>query len=492
MKRKARGERGELRLAVVVEPGASDAAVAISAVNVQNRRMILHDTLTNERRELKPAGDTVRMYVCGVTPYSQSHVGHALKAVVFDALRRYLEWRGQPVRHIENFTDIDDKIIARSHELGIPMDELSEQNIQDYLGQLERLNVLPAHEYPRVTRMVPEIIEMVQGLIDKGHAYAAGGDVYYRVRSKPDYGKLSKRDIDELKSGARIDPGELKEDPLDFALWKGAKPGEPAWDSPWGPGRPGWHIECSVMALHTLGEQIDIHGGGADLIFPHHENEIAQTEGYTGKPFASFWIHCALLQMGSEKMSKSLGNIVGIGEALDQYGSDGFRMFVLSSHYRSPATFGAEAMEGARTGAERLREAAFVETHAVPEAKPVDVGDAKDRFITAMEEDLNTPRALAVLFELARDVNRGRAEGLSVAEAQATLRELAGVLGFTLQRAPAHVSGAEPFIELLLELRADLRSAKQYSLADRVRDRLGELGIEVKDSPEGSTWQAKG
>ncbi len=456
--------------------------------------MILHDTLTNERRELKPLGGDVRMYVCGVTPYSQSHVGHALKAIVFDALRRYLEWRGYTVKHVENFTDIDDKLIARSQDLGLEMSELAEQNIQDYLEQLRRMNVLPATEYPRVTEMVPQIITIVQGLIDKGHAYASGGDVYYRVRSFDGYGKLSKRDVDELKSGARIDPTELKDDPLDFALWKGAKPGEPSWESPWGQGRPGWHIECTAMSHETLGEQIDIHGGGADLIFPHHENEIAQTEGFTGKPFAQFWVHCALLQMGGEKMSKSVGNIVGIGEALDLYGADAFRMFVLNSHYRSPATFSDEALQAARTGSERLRDAAFAQAKAAASgaAATIDLDGAKQRFIAAMEEDLNTPRATAVLYELSRDINRESATGADVTGAQALLRELAGVLGFTLEAAPVHAGEAGPFIDLLLELRVQLRAAKQWEMADLVRNRLTELNVEVQDGPEGSTWTMKG
>ena len=459
--------------------------------SVQNQCMILHDTLTNEHRELKPLDGTVRMYVCGVTPYSQSHVGHALKSIVFDVLRRYLEWSGQPVRHVENFTDIDDKLIARAEELGVSSDDLAEQNIEDYLGQLRRLNVLPAHEYPRVTQMVPEVVRVVEGLIERGHAYEAGGDVYYRVRSKPDYGKLSKRDIEDLQSGARIDPGELKDDPLDFALWKAAKPGEPSWESPWGHGRPGWHIECSAMALHTLGEQIDIHGGGADLIFPHHENEIAQSEGYTGKPLAQFWIHNALLRMGTDKMSKSLGNIVSIGDALDEHGADAFRMLVLTSHYRSPVTYSDESMESAKAGAERLRDAAFAEPGPGSSGEAMDSQAARERFREAMDDDLNTPRALAVLFELARDINRGRTEGAATAEAQGTLRELADVLGLTLQKAPSKVTEAAPFIDLLLELRQELRQAKQYQLADRVRDRLGELGIEVKDGPHGSTWDVK-
>jgi cysteinyl-tRNA synthetase len=452
--------------------------------------MQIHDTLTDNKSDFKPLGDEVLLYVCGITPYSQSHVGHSLKAIVFDALRRYLQWRGYKVRHIENFTDIDDKLIAKAQDLGIEMSALAQENIEDYLAQLKRMNVLPATEYPRVTETLPEIIAMVQGLIDNGHAYPSGGDVYYRVRSFADYGKLSKRDVDELKSGARIDPSELKDDPLDFAVWKGAKPGEPAWESPWGPGRPGWHIECSAMSHRSLAEQIDIHGGGADLIFPHHENEIAQTEGYTGKKFAQFWMHCALLQMGGEKMSKSVGNIVSINEPIDRYGADAFRMLVLSSHYRSPVTYTDEAMEGSKSGADRLRAAAFIEPAAGPSAEGVNPGDTTDRFITAMEDDLNTPRAIAALFDLARAINRGAAEGQSVSAAQAVLRELAGILGFMLE---AHTSGSAdvaPFIDLLVELRTELRAAKQFALADMVRDRLAAEGVELQDGPAGTKWVA--
>jgi cysteinyl-tRNA synthetase len=451
--------------------------------------MQIHDTLTNSKSEFTPLGDEVRMYVCGVTPYSQSHVGHALKAIVFDALRRYLEWRGYRVRHIENFTDIDDKLIAKAQDLSVDMAVLAAANIEDYLAQLKRMNVLPATEYPRVTDTIPEITAMVQGLIDKGHAYESEGDVYYRVRTFAGYGKLSKRDVDELKSGARIDPSERKEDPLDFALWKTAKPGEPSWPSPWGLGRPGWHIECSAMALHALGEQIDIHGGGADLIFPHHENEIAQSEGYTGKPFARFWMHCALLQMGGEKMSKSLGNIVSIAEPLERYGADAFRMLALSSHYRSPVTYTDEAMEGAKQGAERLRAAAFAESSGSnPSADGLEPGDTQERFIAAMEDDLNTPRAIAALFDLVRAINRAAAEGKSVAKAQGSLRELAGVLGFSLKATATGSAEAAPFIDLLVELRTDLRKAKQFELADRLRARLGELGVELQDGPEGTKW----
>ncbi|MGE0599641.1 MAG: cysteine--tRNA ligase [Dehalococcoidia bacterium] len=455
--------------------------------------MQLQDTLTNSRRELLPAladDGVVRLYVCGVTPYSESHVGHALHAIVFDVLRRYLDWRQIPVRHVQNFTDIDDKLIERSNRLGVPMLELAEQNIEDYHRQLRAMNVLPAHFYPRVTEVVPQIIEFINGLIEKGFAYESGGDVYYRVRKFAAYGALSKRDIDDLLSGARIDPTELKADPLDFALWKKAKPGEPSWESPWGQGRPGWHIECSAMALNALGEQIDIHGGGADLIFPHHTNEIAQTEAYTGKPpFARIWMHNALLQLSGDKMSKSLGNLVTISEALEQYGGDALRMFVISSHYGSPSSYTDEAMEAARSGVERLRNAAFRASGEGGEV--LDASAARERFIEAMEDDLNTPQALAALFDLTRDINRATDAGGDTNAARATLRELADVLGFTLEAASGATQQAAPFINLLVSLRTELRAAKQWQLADRVRDGLLELGVEVKDGPDGTVWQAR-
>ncbi len=455
--------------------------------------MQLTDTLTNSRRELLPAiaaDGVVRLYVCGVTPYAESHVGHALHAIVFDVLRRYLDWRGIPVRHVQNFTDIDDKLIDRALRLGIPMSELAEQNIKDYLGQLKAMNVQPAHVYPRVTETVPQIIRFIEGLIAKGFAYASGGDVYYRVRKFDRYGELSKRDVDDLLSGARIDPTELKDDPLDFALWKGAKPGEPSWESPWGPGRPGWHIECSAMALESLGEKIDIHGGGADLIFPHHTNEIAQTEAYTGQPpFARIWMHNALLQLGSEKMSKSIGNLVTIKDALEQFGPDALRLFVITSHYRSPASYSEEALEAARAGAERLRNAAFVTGgEGTPEIEP---DRHRERFIEAMEDDLNTPRALAVLFELARDINRAATAGQDISGGQALFRELCGVLGLTLQSPAREAQEAAPFIDLLVTLRTELRAAKQWAIADQVRDGLTALGVEIKDGPEGTTWSLR-
>ena len=479
--------------------------------------MKLTDTLSNEKKELVPLAEdgVVRMYVCGVTPYSESHVGHALKAIVFDVLRRYLDWREIPVRHIENFTDIDDKLIDRSQRLGVTMAELAEQNIATYLRQMEAMNVLPAHAYPRVTETVPLIIEFIGALIEKGFAYPSGGDVYYRVRKYADYGKLSKRDVDDLLSGSRVDPTELKEDPLDFALWKAAKPGEPSWESPWGPGRPGWHIECSAMALQQLGEQIDIHGGGADLIFPHHTNEIAQTEAFTGQqPFARIWMHNALLQLGDEKMSKSVGNLVTIQEALDTYGPDALRLFVINSHYRSPVTYTDDGLVAAKAGADRLRTAAFASQPPQMFTPPVDPVPTVDRFIAAMEDDLNTPQALAALFDLSREINRARDRGRDIFEAQEALQELAGVLGLTLEAAdkapidrapfialiveirghsglPAEAPDARDAIETLIEMRREYRANKQWDLADRVRNGLTALGIELKDGPEGTEWVAK-
>jgi cysteinyl-tRNA synthetase len=452
----------------------------------------LRDTLSDAPVELPPPPYEVKMYVCGITPYSGSHIGHAVPAIVFDALVRYLQYRGYGVRHVTNFTDIDDKLIDRAAQLNTTVKALADEYSEKYLASLKKMNVRPATAYPRATEEIPRIIEITQGLIDKGFAYPSGGDVYYRVRQKADYGKLSHRRIDDLKSGARIDPTELKDDPLDFALWKAAKPGEPAWDSPWGPGRPGWHIECSAMAYGHLGEQIDIHGGGADLIFPHHENEIAQTEGFTGKdPFARIWMHNALLQMGSEKMSKSTGNIVDLDTVLDRWGADAVRLFILSSHYRSPLTYTEEALDAAKAGAERLREAAFTTGGT---GEPVDPGDARQRFERAMDDDLGTPQAVALLFELARAINRGRDEGRDITAVQALFRELAGVLGFVLEAGlPGRTDSREaaPFIDLLVAVRSELRAAKQWALADRVRDGLAELGIELKDGPQGTTWSAR-
>ena len=452
--------------------------------------MKLYNTLSGQVEEFVPAeANVVKMYVCGVTPYSATHVGHALSYVVFDTLRRYLEHKGYEVRHIQNFTDIDDKIIQRAQESGVSEDELVEEFIGDYFHTMDALNIQRASEYPRATREIPRIIDAISGLIDRGHAYPAAGDVYFRVTSKDDYGKLSHRTLDTMIAGARIQVDENKEHPMDFVLWKGAKSGEPSWDSPWGPGRPGWHIECTAMSLEYLGEQLDIHGGGQDLVFPHHENEIAQSECYTGaKPFSRYWMHNGLLQLGSDKMSKSLGNLVSVVDALERYSPDAMRLYFLSSHYRTPLAYSDEGAAAVERSLERVRRALVPGNGSGPE---VDVQTHRARFAAAMDDDLNTPQAVAALFDLARDINRGRDAGQSIGSGQAALRELGGVLGLTFEDRPSAEAdlAAAPFIDLLVSVRTELRAARQFALADQIRDGLAEQGVTLEDGPQGTQWQ---
>ena len=454
--------------------------------------MKVTNTLSGKKEEFIPLAEgEVKMYVCGITPQSEAHIGHAMSYINFDVIRRFLEFRGYKVRHVQNITDIEDKIINKAAVLGISTNELAEKNIASFIGDMDSLNILRPHVYPRATGEIPEIIEMVKGLVDKGLAYPANGSVYFRVTRVPDYGKLAHRTLDQMMAGARIEPGEEKEHPMDFVLWKAAKPGEPSWESPWGPGRPGWHIECSAMSLHYLGAQIDIHGGGQDLIFPHHENEIAQSEGYTGeKPFVKYWLHNGLLRLGEEKMSKSIGNIVSIKEILSKYSADALRLFILSSHYRSPLTFTTEALDSAEKGAERLREAMKAKEGG-QSVTDVDLSDFRNRFIEAMEDDFNAPQAVAVLFDLVRDLNRLRDEGYDASASQSLLKELGGILGLTFAGRETDIGGAEPFIKLLIETRRELRAAKQYQLADSIRRRLEEAGIILEDTAGGTTWKAK-
>ena len=449
--------------------------------------MRLYDTLTGRVRDFESPNGQVGMYVCGITPYSSSHIGHAMSAVAFDVVRRFLEYRGYEVRHVQNFTDIDDKMIDAARQRNIPVSELASANIREYIDAMSALNVVPAHEYPRATQEIDKIVEIIGSLIDNGYAYAIEGDVYFRVRRFDDYGKLSHRSVDDLQAGARVEIDERKEDVLDFALWKSQKPGEPAWDSPWGKGRPGWHIECSAMSIKYLGETIDIHGGGEDLVFPHHENELAQSESFTHEsPFARFWLHNGMLRLGSEKMSKSLGNIISLPEALDLYDPGALRLFFLSSHYRSPLFYSEETVRGQERAIQRLRQAVKVESSGT--STPVDPAKFEERFDEAMGDDLNTPRALAALFDLAREINRGRARGADLKPAQAALAELSGVLGLTLEE-PSSNAEAEPFIQMLIDVRVELRSARQFQLADKIRDQLTELGVTIEDGPSGANWR---
>ena len=454
--------------------------------------MRLHNTLTRRVDELGPREPgRVGLYVCGPTVQGPPHFGHARAAIVPDVLRRYLEWRGVEVFHVRNVTDIDDKIIARAAEENTTPAALAEKYTRVWDHEIGRLNVLPPHVMPRATGHIIEMIELVRSLIERGSAYESGGDVYFAVRTFEEYGKLSGRRPDELRAGARIATDERKRDPLDFALWKSAKPGEPSWPSPWGPGRPGWHIECSAMSTRYLDADFDIHAGGVDLVFPHHENEVAQWEAGTRTPFARVWLHNGLLTFGSEKMSKSLGNIISLAEAIDRYGSDTLRMFYLRVDYRSPAEFSEERLTEAATAMERLT--AFLRVADDIEADPdTDVGDeARVAFVKAMDDDLSTPRALAVIFDLVSEGNRALEQGShhQAAGLRDTVRELATVLGYELD---ARVGGQAELIEGLvwevLSLRAEARDRRDFATADRIRERLTALGVIVEDTPDGARW----
>jgi cysteinyl-tRNA synthetase len=420
-------------------------------------------------------------------------------ALVFDIIRRYLIYRGYEVNYVMNFTDVDDKIIDRANRLGVDPFELAEKYIEEFKHNLRDLNILPASEHPRATNEIDTIIKMVSKLIEKGSAYEVDGDVYFRVETAKDYGKLSGRKLEEMNAGSRIRVDERKENPMDFAVWKKAKPGELAWDSPWGPGRPGWHIECSAMNLSHLGEQIDIHGGGNDLIFPHHENEIAQTEAITGKPFARYWMHNGMLQLKGEKMSKSTGNLVPISEFLNEYSGDVLRLLVLSSYYRSPLTFNSEVIEANQRALERLLSALRPAQPGAAGASKAVLGVLAEQleatqqgFVESMDEDFNFAGALGHIFDLVRAINQARAEQATdeqLAPAQTGFKLLTDVLGLELKTPELTTTGADAFIDLILALRKELRQKKLYELSDHVRDELMKLGVIIEDTPQGSTWR---
>lgn len=461
----------------------------------------IYNTLSRQKEPfdtLQPG--KVSMYVCGPTVYSKAHIGHAMSALVFDIIRRYLEYRGYQVRHVMNYTDVDDKIIRRAKQEGIDPFVLSERYVAEFQRYLEALNILPASVYPRATEEIEAIIRIIQDMVAGGRAYVVDGDVYFRVIRFEEYGKLSGRRVEDMLAGTRIEVDERKENSMDFALWKAAKPGEPAWDSPWGPGRPGWHIECSAMNLRHLGEQIDIHGGGNDLIFPHHENEIAQTESLTGKPFARFWVHNGMMQLAGEKMSKSLGNLVTIEEFLSDHEAELLRMMVLNSSYRSPLTYSEEVVTQAERALERLRSALRPAMPAASSSLDIEqsladrVEATRRGFLEAMDDDFNTAGAIGHLFDLVRAINQARDAGVS-AEALETgqnlLRELTSVFGLRLEPPQTAGGQAAPFIDLLVEIRRELRRQKLWELSDKVRDRVAELGVLMEDTKEGTLWRWK-
>ncbi|MGE4556303.1 MAG: cysteine--tRNA ligase [Desulfovibrionaceae bacterium] len=482
--------------------------------------MRLYNTLTHAKETFVPVQPgKVGLYVCGITAYDLCHVGHARSNVVFDVLARYLRSQGFELTFVRNFTDVDDKIIKRANELGQAPMEVAERNIQEFYTDMDRLGVMRPDVEPRCTAHIPEMIELTKTLVDKGHAYATeNGDVYFKVRSFEGYGKLSGRDIEDLKAGARIAPGEHKKDPLDFALWKGAKPGEPSWDSPWGPGRPGWHLECSAMSGKYLPQPFDIHGGGQDLIFPHHENEIAQSEAATGSELAKFWVHNGFVQINSEKMSKSLGNFFTIRDILKSFLPETLRYFLLSMHYRSPLDFSFDSMEEAEKAQRRIYFALSQTQEELARSKrskgplPEELGQeleaAEQGFRAAMEDDLNTAAAMGQIFTLTRLAGRimeNKTWRKTQAAADLLARLQKDILGFgavlgLFQQDPAQFlldlramrsqrKGLNPAeIESLVEARQVARKNKNFEESDRLRAELADKGVEVQDTPAGPVW----
>jgi cysteinyl-tRNA synthetase len=483
----------------------------------------IHNTLTGRKEELKPLEPGhVKLYVCGITSYDYCHIGHARSALAFDMIVRYLRYRNYRVTYVRNFTDIDDKIIARANEQQIPSEDLAKRFIDEFYVDMDRLGVDRPDIEPKATDHIGEMVEFISELIEAGNAYEADGDVYYTVDSFADYGKLSKRNIDDMQAGARISINEKKKHPMDFVLWKSSKPGEPAWNSPWGPGRPGWHIECSAMSRKYLGKTFDIHGGGQDLIFPHHENEIAQSEGANGQPFVHTWIHHGFVTIKDEKMSKSLGNFLTIRDILNSYHPEILRFFVFSTHYRNPLDFSESAMLDARSGLLRLYECVA----AADELQNRQTGDSpsilsrkdisqlssmEDRFCAAMDNDFNTAQAQGVFFDSAKAVNRilQKLPELVAAEDMAfltdrvdKLKELAGIMGllkedakqFLLARREEFIDRADldkDLIEKLIAERLQCRKDKNWKRGDEIRDELQAMNVEIQDGPDGTTWSVK-
>jgi cysteinyl-tRNA synthetase len=487
----------------------------------------VYNTLTRKKEDFQTVRPgEVGMYLCGPTVYKPSHIGHMVGPVIFDTVKRYLTYLGYQVTWVVNITDVDDKLIGRAKELGTTVADLACRMTEDYLDALKKLHVTGIDRMPKATEHIPEMIQIMRGLIDHGHAYAAGGDVYFDVTRDPDYGKLCNRDPEQLEAGARIEVSDKKRNPGDFALWKGAKPGEPAWESPWGPGRPGWHIECSAMSMKYLGETLDVHGGGLDLQFPHHENELAQSESYTGRPFARYWMHNGLLKMGTAKMAGSVGNVVNVADLLRDHQPETVRFLLLNTHYRSPIEYSEErltemrrALEGFYRFFERYEritgesfyrlDAPRTSTTFDPSGAHADFLDEVKRrrqaFLEHMDDDFNTGGATGVLFELLSTLNRfadarqlegPRKSAEAVAEFREgtrVLKELSQIL-VVFEEPPARQGGGDDelvngLMRLLIDLRAEARKAKNFALADQIRQRLGQLNVTLEDRPGGTGWR---
>ncbi len=487
----------------------------------------VYNTLTKEKELFQTVTPgKVTMYVCGPTVYKPSHIGHMVGPVIFDTVKRYLTYLGYDVVWVVNITDIDDKLIIRARELGTTVKELAEKMTRDYIACLEKLSVTGITHMPRATEYIPHMLSIIQGLIDKGFAYPAGGDVYFDIAKDTDYGKLCHRDPEQLEAGARIEVSAKKRNPGDFALWKGSKPGEPAWESPWGPGRPGWHVECSAMSMKLLGQTLDIHGGGLDLQFPHHENELAQSESFSGQPFARYWLHNGLLKMGQSKMAGSVGNVVNVVDLLQKHTPETVRFLLLNTHYRSPIEYSDDRLVETKRSLdsfhrfferyERITKSSFFGLQASTKRQPFEPGQPKSEFLTAiaglrekflehMDDDFNTGGAVGVLFELLTTLNRfadqrqleaskGTPDDVAAFQRGAmVLREFSQILGVFGQAPAAATAGQDQIVgglmQLLIDLRAEARKAKNFALGDQIRNRLTQLGFKLEDLPGGTKWR---
>ena len=456
--------------------------------------MKIFNTLTRQKDEFIPINEgEVKIYACGPTVYNYIHIGNARPLCVFDVLRRYFEWRGYKVTFVQNFTDIDDKLIRKANEEGITVKEVAERYIEEFWVDAKGLNVREASVHPKATENIDEIIRIISELEERGYAYKAGGDVYFRAKNFDEYGKLSHQPLEDLEAGARIETGDIKENPMDFCLWKGAKAGEPYWESPWGNGRPGWHIECSAMAGRYLGKTIDIHCGGLDLIFPHHENEIAQSECANGCDFAHYWMHNGFINVDNHKMSKSLNNFFTVRDVANVYGYEPIRYLMISSQYRGPINYSVDILEQGKNALERLYTCRdnidFALKNAVDGGSvPAFVEERKNEFILAMDDDLNTADALAAVFGLVRDINTAIAEGAGKDTLTAFAQifdELTGVLGLVYNR---KTEALDSEIEALIEKRTEARKNRDFKTADEIRDKLKEMGIILEDTPNGVKW----
>ena len=452
--------------------------------------MKFYDSLDKKKKNLDIKSQEVTIYVCGVTTSDYSHLGHAFSSMVFEVLQKYLEYKKIQVTRIQNFTDVDDKIIAKAIKEELTMNQVSEKYINAFIEDMDKLKIKKADSYPKATDEIPNIINFIKKLESKGFTYNLNGSVYFKVKNKEDYGKLSRRDLDNIVQGTRVDIEENKQHPGDFALWKKSKDDEPFWDSPWGRGRPGWHIECSSMVMTNFGSSVDIHGGGLDLLFPHHENEIAQSEAITGDRFAKFWMHNGLLKISGDKMSKSTGNLIRLRDALEIHSPNSLRLWMLSSHYRNPILYDKKNIIAQSKALKRLREVTLISSTGNTRSN-FSVKKYREIFEKYMDDDLNTPKALSVLFDLSREINKLNSLGKEIQEAQRLLKELAMILGLDLDKDEEEekIEIDEVYIDHLIKKRNQFRKEKLFKEADETREELKKMGVEIRDSQQGTVWK---